>query len=202
MDTPTFDSLMNDSGRTPRRQPVFDHEGVVRNAVDYLHNARWYFVETEITLPKTPTMKKVRIADVLAWNPRERTVYIIEAKASWSDFQQDHKFMEYKEWCHLMAFAVPEELATAARLWMDERDDPRAYGGVGLLVIPNDFGPRRMVRKPERRLMTRGAYPMVIERLALSMHSRLLGKRMQIAEIEARWKTRNLEARKGAPCCQ
>lgn len=202
MDAPTFDSLMSDSRRTPRREPVLDHTAVTRNAVDYLTNAGWPFIETEVWLPKTPEMKKVRIADVVAWNRSEREVFIVESKASWNDFQRDRKFMEYKDWCHLMAFAVPEELATAARLWMDERNGPRAYGGVGLLVIPNDFGRRRMVRRPERRLMANSAYLMVVEQLASSMRSRLVGVRIQITEWEYKWKARNLEARKGAPCCQ
>lgn len=202
MDEPTFDQLMADSGRTPRRTPVLDHAGVTRNAIDYLTNAGWYFIETEVKLPKTPEMKKVRQADVVAWNRGSREVFIIESKASWNDFQRDHKFMEYKDWCHFMAFAVPEELAQAARLWMEDHDGPRAYGGVGLLVIPNVFGSCRMVRRPERRPMERGAYLMVIEQLASSMRSRLVGARVQIAEWEYKWKFRNLEARKGAPCCQ
>ena len=193
---------MVDNGRTPRRVPVLDHTGVIRNAVDYLTNAGWYFIETEVQLPQTPDMKKVRQADVLAWDRRKREVFIIEAKATWGDFQRDRKFMEYKGWCHYLSFAVPEELAQAARLWMEEHDTPRAYGGVGLLVIPNDFGPRRMVRKPERRPMEHDAYPQVVAQLASSMRSRLVGARMRIDELEYLWKTRNLEARKGAPCCQ
>jgi len=181
---------------------VLDHAAVTKNAVDYLTNAGWYFIETEVQLPKTPEMKKVRVADVVAWNRRDRAVFIVESKASWNDFQRDHKFMEYKDWCHFMAFAVPEELAQAARMWMDEHNGPRAYGGVGLLVISNDFSPRRMVRTPERRPMERSAYLMVVEQLASSMRSRLVGTRIRIDELEYKWKTRNLEARKGAPCCQ
>lgn len=48
MAEPTFDRLMVDNPRTPYRQPVLDHAAVTRNAVDYLANAGWYFIETEV----------------------------------------------------------------------------------------------------------------------------------------------------------
>lgn len=185
MAEPTFKTLMKPSGRTPRRRPVQTHLSVITNTVAYLQNkGQWQSVETEMQLPKTPDMKKLRQADVVAWNRRDQEFYIVEAKASWNDFMRDMKFMEYKDWCTWMAFAVPEELATAARIWMDERDGPRAYGGVGLLVIPNDYTDRRMVRKPERRPMESGVYWMMVEQWAASCRSRLVGARMKIAELE------------------
>lgn len=176
---------MEPSGRTPSRKPVMDHDGVVSNTVDYLRNKHQWraAVETEMQLPKTSTMKKIRRADVVAWNQSDREFYIVEAKATWSDFQADMKFMEYKDWCTYMAFAVPEELATPARLWMEDRDGPRAFGGVGLLVIPNDFSARRMVRKPKRRPMSNERYLMMIERWALSCRGRLVGAREKIDEL-------------------
>ncbi len=176
---------MADSGRTPRRLPVYDHAGIVANTVAYLqNNIKWRSTETEITLPWTPDMKKTRRADVVAWNRHDEEFYIVECKASWADFQGDHKFMEYKGWCTYMAFAVPEELAMAARLWMEERDGPRAYGGVGLLVIPNDtHTPRRMVRKSKKRPMKMAYYPMLAH-WAAACRNRLVDARFKVADLE------------------
>ena len=196
MAVPTFSSLMNGPRRTPRRRPVHDHASVVTNTVAYLQNKHgWQSVETEMQLPKTSEMKKLRQADVVAWNRRDREFYIIECKATWNDFQRDMKFMECKRWCTWMAFTVPEELAEAARIWMDERDGPSAFGGVGLLVIPNDYTDRRMARRPKRRPMAESAYRMMVEQWAASCRSRLVGARMRIGELEYQWKNRNLEAR-------
>ena len=199
---PTFSSLiLKPTERTPRRKPVLDHLGVITNTVNYLQNKRgWQSVETEMQLPWVSDMKKHRQADVVAWNRHEREFYLIECKASWNDFQRDMKFMECKRWCTWMAFAVPEELATAARIWMDEHDGPRAFGGVGLLVIPNDYTNRRMVRRPKRRPMNEQMYGMMVEQWAASCRSRLVGARMKITELEYTWKNRNilrdLEARR------
>lgn len=197
MAVPTFDELMEPSGRTPRRRPVHNHLSIINNTVTYLQNkSQWRSVETEMLLPKTPDMKKLRQADVVAWNRRDQEFYIVECKASWNDFMRDMKFMEYKGWCTYMAFAVPEELAEAARLWMEDRDGPRAFGGVGLLVIPNDYTDRRMVRRPKRRPMENDAYWLMVEQWAASCRSRLVGARMRIGELEYQWRNRNLEARR------
>lgn len=187
---------MGDSGRTPRRKPVMDHAGVVANTIAYLaNNHKWRSAETEITLPWTPDMKKTRRADVVAWNRHDEEFYIVECKASWADFQGDHKFMEYKGWCTYLAFAVPEELATAAKLWMEDHDGPRSYGGVGLLVIPNDIHTaRRMVRKSKKRAMGEAYYPMLAH-WAAACHSRLVAERWKSEELEMRWKNRNLLAK-------
>ncbi len=185
MAQPTFTSLMQPSERTPRRKPVLDHLGVIKNTVAYLQNKRgWQSVETEMQLPLVPEMKKLRQADVVAWNRHEREFYIVEAKAGWNDFQRDMKFMECKRWCTWMAFAVPEELAAAARIWMDEHGGSRAFGGVGLLVISNDNTNRRMVRRPTRRPMDEQMYGMMIEQWAASCRSRLVGARLKVADLE------------------
>ncbi len=172
---------------------MHDHASIVRNTADYLQNkSPWRAVETEVQLPLTLDMKKMRQADVVAWNRQGREFYIVECKAGWNDFLRDHKFMECEQWCTYMAFAVPEELAEAARLRMEEYDGPKAYGGVGLLVTPNDFSDRRMVRKPAHRPMETGAYMMMVEQWAASCRSRLIGARMKITEWEYRWKMRHV----------
>ena len=174
--------ISDNDRRTPRREPVHDHLSIVNNTVAYLQNKRqWRAIETEMMLPKTPSMKKVRQADVVAWNRYDREFYIVECKAAWNDFQRDHKWLEYKDWCHYMAFAVPEELAEAARLWME---DCPVYKGIGLLVIPNDFSDRRMVRRPARRPMAKSAYWMMVEQWATSCRSRLIGARLKVVELE------------------
>ncbi len=198
---PTFANLMADNERTPKRKPVMDHDGVTKNVVEYLGNKpEWRIAETEMVLPPMPkdddfgrTSRGVeRRADVMAWNPRDREFYIFECKANWGDFFRDHKFIDYKKWCNLFAFAVPEELAVAVRLRME---DVGGYKGVGLLVIPNDSGRRRMVRKPVRRKWDKGEYQKVVERWAMSCQNRLIGTRLEIARLEYQWKMRNLERR-------
>lgn len=183
MAVPTLSSLMEPSGRTPQRTPVHDHPSVVENVVSYLQNSHTWrnAIEIEMRLPKTPDMKKLRRADVVAWDRDGHEFYVIECKATWNDFQRDRKWLEYRAWCHYMAFAVPEELAEAARLWMD---DWPVYKDIGLLVIPNDYSTKRMVRKPARQSMSQAKYLMMIERWATSCRSRLVGARLQIAELE------------------
>ncbi len=202
MARPTFASLMASNERTPNRKPVMDHDGVAKNVVEYLGNKpEWRIAETEMVLPPMPkkndfgrTIRGVeRRADVMAWNPRDQEFYIFECKANWRDFFNDRKFFDYRKWCNLFAFAVPEELAVAVRLRME--DVPGWYEGVGLLVIPNDFGHRRMVRKPVRREWDEGEYQKVVERWAMSCQNRLIGTRLEIARLQYQWKTRNQERR-------
>lgn len=201
---PTFNSLMAPNERTPNRKPVMDHDGVERNVVEYLGNKpEWRIAETEMVLPPMPAEDNgrpisgvERRADVMAWNPRDQEFIIFECKANWRDFSNDRKFVDYKKWCNLFAFAVPEELAVAARLRME---DGSAYEGVGLLVIPNDFGHRRMVRKPVRREWEEGEYEKVVERWAMSCQNRLIGTRLEIARLQYQWKTRNMKPRSLPP---
>ncbi len=194
---PTLSSLMAPNERVPKRKPVMDHDSVERNVVEYLGNKpEWRIAETEMVLPPMPkendfgrTVRGVeRRADVMAWNPRDSEFIIFECKANWRDFFNDHKFIDYKKWCNLFAFAVPEELAVAVRLRME---DVGAYEGVGLLVIPNGFGQRRMVRKPVRRDWEEGEYHKMIERWAMSCQNRLIGTRIEIARLQYQWKSRN-----------
>lgn len=195
MGEPTFDDLMEAPRLTPRRKPILDHDAVVKGAVDWLqNNSRWRSVESEVVLPYTPDMKKSRVADVVAWNRRDRAFYIIECKASWNDFLRDHKFLEYRRWCNYFTFAVPEELAEAARLRMENW--PGAYRGVGLLVIPNNFDRRRVVRRAQQQPMDDDRYLMMVEQWAASCRSRLVGARIDLSGWEYRWETRNLERRR------
>ena len=184
-------SLRAPNERTPNRKPVMDHDGVIKNVVEYLGNKpEWRIAETEMILPPMPKEEDFgrtkygieRRADVMSWNPGGQEFIIFECKASWSDFFRDHKFVDYKKWCNLFSFAVPEELATAARLRMEE--SPDLYEGVGLLVIPNDFGNRRMIRKPVRRDWDKGEYEKMTERWAMSCHNRLIGTRLEIAQLK------------------
>lgn len=187
--TPSFAELMAPSRRTPKQTPLLSHTDVINGVVDWLLNkSEWRWIEKEMQLP--PGAKHlgvyppIRQADVVAWNRRDREVYIIEAKAHWDDFLRDHKFMEYRQWCHWFAFAVPEELAPYAKLRME--DVPGWYEGVGLLVIPNGGGRRRMIRRPEKAKVSWQKYRSMIEQCAASARSRLVGARMQIAELEWR----------------
>lgn len=184
--------------RTPNRKPVMDHDGVIKNVVEYLGNKpEWRIAETEMVLPPMPAEDNSRPingverrADVMAWNPRDKEFCIFECKASWQDFFRDRKFFDYQKWCNLFAFAVPEELAIAARLRME--DVPGWYEGVGLLIIPNDFGNRRMVRKPVRRKWDKGEYQKVVERWAMSCQNRLIGTRVEIAQLK--YEAKNLRS--------
>ncbi len=204
---PTFSSLMAPNERTPKRKPVMDHDGVERNVVEYLGNKpEWRIAETEMVLPPMPAEYNgrpihgvERRADVMAWNPRDSEFIIFECKANWRDFFNDRKFFDYRKWCNLFAFAVPEELAAAARLRME--DVPGWYEGVGLLVIPNDFGHRRMVRKPVRREWEEGEYQDMVARWAMSCQNRLIGTRMEIARLA--YEAKNLRSdlkQAGKPC--
>ncbi len=201
----TFANLMAPNERTPNRKPVMDHDGVAKNVVEYLGNKpEWRIAETEMVLPPMPkkndfgrTIRGIeRRADVMAWNPRDQEFYIFECKANWRDFFNDRKFFDYQKWCNLFAFAVPEELATAVRLRME--DVPGWYEGVGLLVIPNNFGHRRMVRKPVRRKWDEDEYQKMVERWAMSCQNRLIGTRLEIAQLQYQWKMRN-QARRPLP---
>lgn len=205
MARPTFNSLMAPDERTPRRKPVMDHDGVAKNVIEYLGNqSQWRIAETEMVLPPMPAegtfgpMNGVeRRADVMAWNPRDQEFIIFECKASWSDFHRDRKFFDYRKWCNLFAFAVPEELAAAARLRME--DVPGWYDGVGLLVIPNDYGHRRMVLKPTHREWDKGDYQKMVERWAMSCHNRLIGTRMEIAQLKHEAKNLRSDLRQAGP---
>ena len=197
---PTFNSLMAPDERTPRRKPVMDHIGVTNNVIEYLGNKpEWRIAETEMVLPPMPKKDQFsgravrgveRRADVMAWNPQDQEFIIFECKASWSDFHRDRKFFDYRKWCNYFTFAVPEELATAARLRME--DVPGWYAGVGLLVIPNDFGNRRMVIKPVRREWDEDDYQKMVGRWAMSCHNRLIGTRAEIANLK--FEARNLRS--------
>lgn len=178
---PSFDDLMVE-GDTPRRTPILDHAAVVKSVVEWFQNkSKWRAAETEMPLPQTEPERR---ADVLAWNQNDREFYIIEAKAGWNDFVRDRKFHDYRKWCNWFAFAVPEELVASALRRMNDPDVPRRYGGVGLLVIPNDFGPRRMVRRPTKYEMPEQTYMQMVERWGKSCWGRLIGARQKIAEQE------------------
>ena len=137
-------------GLTPRRVPVLDHTAVVKNTVEWFQNKnQWQSVEVEMSLPQDKPSSTIRRADIVAWDRGGQEFYIIEAKSQWNDFIRDRKFFEYRKWCTWFAFAVPEELAACARKRMEAV--PGWYEGVGLLVIPNAFGNRRMIRRPAVR---------------------------------------------------
>ncbi len=198
MARPTFSNLMAPNERVPKRKPVMDHDGVEQNVVEYLGNKpEWRIAETEMVLPPMPKEndfgRKIRgierRADVMAWNQRDQEFIIFECKANWRDFFNDHKFVDYKKWCNVFAFAVPEELAVAVRLRME---DVGGYEGVGLLVIPNDFGHRRMVRKPVRREWEKGEYQRMVERWAESCQNRLIGTRLEISRLQ--YEAKNLRS--------
>jgi hypothetical protein len=190
MDTPTFDELMEESRYAgPRRTPILDTPAVTKSVVEWFQNKnKWRAVETEMAMPAKPTEVQRR-ADVIAFNPTDHEFYIIEVKTQWNDFVRDRKFFDYRKWCDWFAFAVPEELAACARRRMD--DVPGWYEGVGLLVIPNDYGNRRMVRRPTQYKMTRSNYTKMIERWGLSCWGRLIGTRAKIAELE--WRLKNIK---------
>ncbi len=194
---PTFNELMAE-GWTPRRTPILDTPAITTAVVEWFQNkSKWRAVETEMALPTSLRRKTtpksapstiIRRADVIAFNPTDHEFYIIEIKAQWNDFIRDRKFFDYRRWCDWFAFAVPEELATCARRRME--DIPGWYEGVGLLVIPNDFGPRRMARRPKQSKMTRSDYVKMTERWGKSCWGRLIGLRSKIAELE--WRLRDL----------
>lgn len=203
MDAPTFEELMAESRSAgPRRTPVLDHAAVTKAVVEWFQNkSQWRMVETEMAMPtsrrtdmtrRPRTSTIIRRADVIAFNSTDHEFYIIEVKAQWNDFLRDHKFSDYRKWCDWFAFAVPEELAECAR-WRMEDAPGRQYEGVGLLVIPNDYSNRRMVRRPKRREMDQETYTAMVERWGQSCWGRLIGTRGRIAELEYQWKNRNLE---------
>lgn len=177
---PSFESLMEERYLTPKRVPILDHKSVIEAAVQWLGNkAGWWWIEREMALPQNDPP---RIADVIAWNRREKQFYIIEAKAGWKDFHRDRKFLDYRKWCNWFAFAMPEELVQAALRRMDDVQD--WYEGVGLLLVPNGFGPRRMVRRPKKRGMPKDLYWAMVEQCAASSHSRLFDARLRINQLE------------------
>lgn len=53
------------------------------------------------------TLRSGRRADVMAIEPGGRTL-IVEIKSSIEDFRSDHKWPEYRDFCDLFYFAVPE----------------------------------------------------------------------------------------------
>lgn len=180
--TPTFLQLM-DEGTTPRRKPILDHSAVIKATVEWFMNkSHWHSTETEMDLPQDKPSSKIRRADVIAWNRTDQEFYIVEAKAQWNDFVRDRKFLEYRQWCNWFVFAMPEELAASAQKRMD--DVPGWYEGVGLLVIPNDFSPRRLTRRPTRSPMTKPTYTKMVEQWAASCRNRLVGERMKVAELK------------------
>ncbi len=164
-------------GATPRRKPVLDTSAVTKAVIEWFQNkSQWRMVEAEMALPCN------RRADVIAANYVDREFYIIKVKAQWNDFVRDRKFFDYRKWCDWFAFAVPEELASCARKRMDEI--PGWYEDVGLLVIPNDYGSRRLVRRPVKNKMTRANYLKMTERWGKSCWGRLLDARAKNAELE------------------
>ncbi len=182
--TPTLDELMAE-GATPRRTPILDHAAVVKAIIEWFQNkSKWRAAEAEMSLPQAEPSSVIRRADVIAWNRDDHEFYIIEAKAQWNDFIRDRKFFEYQKWCTWFAFAVPEELAACARKRMEAV--PGWYEGVGLLVIPNAFGNRRMIRRPAENKMSRPTYTKMVEQWAASCRSRLVGERLKVAELEYR----------------
>jgi hypothetical protein len=198
---PTFDELTEESRYAgPRRTPVLDHAAVTKAVIEWFQNkSQWRAAETEMALPTSPRRKAtpksapstiVRRADVIAFNSADHEFYIIEVKAQWNDFHQDRKFFDYRKWCNWFAFAVPEELAVCARRRMD--DIPGWYEGVGLLVIPNDYSDRRMVRRPKKYEMSDEDYRSMAERWGLSCWGRLIGTRTKIAELE--WQLKNIRS--------
>lgn len=189
--TPTLESLMSE-GFTPRRKPILDHTAVINNTIEWFqHKNQWQSVEIEMSLPQDKPSSIIRRADIIAWNRNNREFYIIEAKAQWNDFVRDRKFFEYRKWCTWFAFAVPEELAACARKRMDAV--PGWYEGVGLLVIPNAFGSRRMVRRPTENKMSRPMYTKMVEQWAASCRSRLVGERIKVGELEYRLPRRQVD---------
>ena len=178
--TPTFNGLMAE-GATPRRTPILDTNAVTTAVVEWFQNkAKWRMVETEMALPAKPAETQRR-GDVIAWNREDQEFYIVEVKTQWNDFLRDRKFFDYRRWCNWFAFAVPEELAACAKKRMDAIDG--WYKGVGLLVIPNDFGNRRMVRRPVKNDMPHADYVTMLERWGQSCWGRLLGLRQDKAGL-------------------
>lgn len=170
---PTFDTLMAE-GATPRRTPVLDTPAVTAAVLDWFGNkAKWRTATAEMALPNDQR------ADVIALNRTDHEFYIIEVKTKWNDFMRDRKFFTYRQWCDWFAFAVPEELAACARKRMDMV--PGWYEGVGLLVIPNDFSPRRMVRRPTQSKMVHEDYVKMLERWGQSCWGRIFDLRSDLA---------------------
>lgn len=175
---PTFGELMADQYLTPKRKPVLDHASVAKAAVEWLWGrSGWWWILTEMLLPQRHPS---RVADVVAWNQRDRQFFVIEAKADWRDFYRDRKFLDYRRWCHWFAFALPEELAPCARRRMD--DVPGWYAGAGLLVISSQYGPRHMARRPKKQPMTEETYQQMIEQCAASAGSKLAAMRMDLTD--------------------
>lgn len=180
--TRTFNDLMAE-GSTPRRKPVLDHKAVINNTVEWFQNKnQWHSVEIEMSLPQDKPSSTIRRADIISWDRSGHQFYIIEAKAQWNDFFRDRKFLEYLKWCTWFAFAVPEELASCAKKRME--DVPGWYEGVGLLVIPNAYGNRRLIRQPTENKMSRPTYTKMVEQWAASCRSRLIGERIKVAELK------------------
>ena len=180
---PTFDDLMEDRHRTPRRTPVLDTLAITKAVIEWFQNkSQWRMVEEEMQLPRMVVSDAERRADVVAFNYTEHKFYIVEVKVGWNDFVRDRKFRDYRKWCNWFAFAVPEELAACARRRMD--DIPGWYEGVGLLVIPNDFSPRRLVRRAKEYDMPEQAYALMVERWGRSCWGRLIGARQEAAAMK------------------
>lgn len=185
---PTFDELVAEESRYagPRRTPILDTPAITKAVIEWFQNkSKWRMVEAEMALP---TMHR---ADVIAWNQDDRQFYIVEVKAQWNDFVRDRKFLKYRQWCDWFAFAVPEELVACVRRRMDEI--PGWYEGVGLLVIPNDFSPRRMVRRPKRSEMNESDYSNMVARWGRSCWGRIFDLRAENASLRYQWERRNLE---------
>ena len=173
-------------GATPRRKPVLDTSAVTKAVIEWFQNkSQWRMVEAEMALPITNRADIIRRADIIAANYTDREFYIVEVKAQWNDFIRDRKFLEYRKWCDWFAFAMPEELISCARKRMDEIP---GYDGVGLLMIPNSYGARRLVRRPVKNKMTRANYLKMAERWGKSCWGRLLDARAKNAELE--WRLR------------
>jgi hypothetical protein len=179
MDDPNFDNLMSDPYLAPRQRSVLTHNDVVRNAVEWLENRGGWLVETEVDLPG----RSLR-PDVTAWSPTEQRFLIIEAKASWSDFVRDRKFLRYRAHTNFLIFAMPEKMVPAARKRMALYED--AYDGIGILMVSvSGHFRRRLVRQAEECELTSERYYDMVERWAHMCRSRLFGARLEINNL--RW---------------
>jgi hypothetical protein len=101
------------------------HDDIAQAAADWLHIPFQKIPLLETELANSWTEKRLRV-DVLGWVPKGNSFYIIEAKASRTDFLRGkEKFGRYREWCDLFYIATPQGLI-----------DPRELDkGIGLLEV-------------------------------------------------------------------
>lgn len=193
MDTaaPSFEELLADSRRTPRRKSLLSHGEVTRSALAYFYHQPGWEAEHEVDLPTGNGTERLgnvneinRRADVVAFNRIERLFHVVEAKAAWNDFQRDRKWLDVLPYCHLFSFAVTEEMASCARRWMEDWPG-YAKHGIGLMVVPNfDTGRRRWIIRPGQRTIEEPAMTAMLVRWSAMHRSRLIGARLRVAELE------------------